>query len=415
MKKVYLKHLLLAVSLLAVSSTAQAQKNFRPGYVVPLAGDTLRGEVDVRGGQRMASFCQFRPAGGGQPVRYAPTDLKAYGLSSGDQYEARPLPAAAGAAPAYLFLQVLARGKAALYSYTDEDSRPRYYLQKTGEPAVVELVQNTQNVRGETGVVQESSYPFRRVLSQAFADCFAVQPMLPHAELKEATLVAIFERYNTCDPAAGAAAKTMARTTKFHFGLRAGMQKGDITYYHDGRDEIKMASELKPVFGVGLLLMPGAFNTKWSFGLEALYQSQQYHTTYQRSSGFVSSSNTYHVDITLQTLRVPLAVRYAPLQGRIQPYLQAGIETAVLLNTHQARYSVTTPAQGTALPVTTTTTEVALRPLGFGPAGSIGLQVPVGTGSVQAEARYNQLDNSSRATNTLDGAKTITFLLGYNF
>jgi hypothetical protein len=97
--KNYATQILLAVSLLAVAGTAQAQKNFRPGYVVQPAGDTLRGEVDARGGQRMASLCLFRSTASAQPKNYAPADLKAYGLSKGASYESCPMPAAAGTSP----------------------------------------------------------------------------------------------------------------------------------------------------------------------------------------------------------------------------------------------------------------------------------------------------------------------------
>ncbi|MBJ6110077.1 PorT family protein [Hymenobacter sp. BT523] len=405
----YTKSLLLALLLLATAGAAQAQKNFRPGYVVPLSGDTLRGEVDARGGQRMSTLCLFRPAAGAAQVRYAPAELKAYGLTRGDRFESRQMPAPATNA---LFLQVLAQGKATLYTYVDEDSRSRYFFRKADDSGpVTELVQVIQNVRGDNGLVQERSYPFRQVLSKAFADCFAVQPMLSQAELTDSKLVAIFERYNSCGQAA-APARSMARVTKVHFGLRAGVQQANTTYT-DGV-EWNLNSGFSPMLGVGLLVMPGTLNHKLAFSLEALHQKQSYTTSYQRNSGFINNNDAYVVDITMQTLRVPLMVRYSPLQGRVQPYLQAGVETSVLLNTHQSLVSVTSQPPGATRP-TTSVSEVEMRRLGFGPAVGLGLLVPLGSGSVQVEARYSKLDNASAVPNMIFGPRTTSFLLGYNF
>ncbi|WP_167851958.1 hypothetical protein [Hymenobacter elongatus] len=111
---------LLAVPLVALSSVAFAQSDFRPGYVVPTTGDTLRGEVDYRGEQRQAILCRFRAAANGAEVAYTPAQLRGYGLAQGQHYHSQLLP---GAVPQYVFLEVLALGTLALYHHADENGK----------------------------------------------------------------------------------------------------------------------------------------------------------------------------------------------------------------------------------------------------------------------------------------------------
>ncbi|WP_460616504.1 outer membrane beta-barrel protein [Hymenobacter ruber] len=398
---------------------AQAQRNFRPGYIVRPAGDSLRGEVDVRGQQRMGLLCVFRANAGAATTQYTPTELKAYGLQGGARYEACQLPgglttapggAALSSSPTTLFMQQLVQGKAKLYSYVDEGGNSRYFFRTTDGP-VAEVVQIIQNVTVNDVLVQQKSYPFRQVLSKAFIDCPVVQPMLIKAELKESQLVAIFNRYNSCAPGQASTVAT-ARKTKVHFGLVAGVQSATTTLDDEGKVDLK--SGTRPVFGAGLLLNPASFNERLALRIELLYQKQLYEGQYQRNNGVVTNlSSSRNAQIALQTVRVPLMLRYTLPNGMVRPYVQVGAEVSTLLDSHQALIVETNQKLG-GVGTTTTSREIETRNFGFGATGALGVLIPAGPGSLQLEARYNQLDSSSRAANQLTGAQTIYFLLGYN-
>jgi hypothetical protein len=411
MVKKYARQLFLVVLLLAMTGTAQAQKNFRPGYIVRPGGDTLRGEVDARGGQRMAQLCLFRAAAtDANQARYLPADLKAYGFTDGIRYESCQMPSTAGTSTP-LFLQVLAQGKAMLYTYNDQDSRLRYFFRKTdGTVAVTELVQIIQNVRRENGSMQEErSYPFRQVLSQAFADCFAVQSLLPQAQLSDARLVAIFDRYNTCSQGQGASAKSRVRNTKIHAGLVAGVQQSNVELTDNG--SVELESGLRPVFGASLLINPASFNEKVALRLEALYQTQHFTADYQRPYGAFSTSNR-EANITINALRVPFMARYTFPTGLVRPYIQVGGEVSILFGGPGSFIEISEPFGGA---IATRTQEVELRGFGFGGTGAAGVLIPAGAGAFQLEVRFNQLDNASQVSGLLGAPQTIHFLAGYNF
>jgi hypothetical protein len=408
----FLTVLYIVVLLGVATGVAEAQKNFRPGYILLLSGDTLRGEVDARGGHRMAFLCTFRPTASAPQVQYAPEALKGYGLNGGARYESCLLPSTANT-PLLLFLQVLAQGSAMLYTYNDAASHTRYFFRKGSSGAVTELVQTIQNVRNASGMVEERAYPFRQVLSQAFADCFAVQPLLPKAELTDSKLVAIFDRYNTCSQSSPAIRPSLVRKATVHFGLLAGVQQASATL--DDIGEVPLTSDLRSVAGVGLLFHPATFNSKLAFRLEALYQAQLLKGNYLRTNvGGASLISNREADIMLKTLRVPLMLRYNLLLGRVQPYLQAGAVVAVLLDRQRARIIETSRALS-GVGTTTNVRQIEMRSLGIGPVGALGVLVPLEKHSVQLEARYDRLDSASEVVTLLSGSQTISFLLGYNF
>ena len=407
MFKQYAKLLLFLISSTSLVRQAQAQKDFRPGYIVRLEGDTLRGEVDSRGEQRMGQQCLFRPGAGAEATRYAPTELKAYGLQGAAHYETGTLPTA----PSPVFLRVVAQGKAMLYAYRDADDRVHYYFRVAAAP-LAELVQTTQTVNTEGAPRQEQTYPFRQVLSRAFIDCPAVQNMLVRAEVRESQLIGIFNRYNTCAPGQ-AAEVTIARKSSVHFGVVLGGQSATSTLNDGG--EVTLHSSLRPVVGAGLLFSPASFNSRIGIRVEALYQKQLHEGQYRRNASTVTNlTSDRNAHITLQRVLVPLMLRYTFPNGRLRPFMQAGGEFASLLDRNQALIEQHNQnLDGTYSDKTVT---IEARGVGFGIVGGIGVLAPTGTtGAVQAEIRYDQLDSTGAVVSSLGGASTLSFLLSYNF
>ena len=118
--------LLLAVSLGGAAAFAQA--DFRPGYVVTNAGDTLRGEIDYRGNILMGRQCTFRAGRGTDEVRYSPAELVAYHFDEGRYFQSRRVDG-----EGLVFLEVLVQGELDVYYYKGK-SGEHYYVEKVGMP-----------------------------------------------------------------------------------------------------------------------------------------------------------------------------------------------------------------------------------------------------------------------------------------
>ena len=404
------KPTLFLTLLLGLGSTAaRAQADFRPGYVVLPSGDTLRGEIDLRGAKRMAQICLFRPqVSSTATTRYTPAELKAYGQRGGLRYETCLLPTAP--ATPVVFMQVLVTGRATLYSFEDDDNHTRYFFRQGGG-AIVELIQSLRIDRDGPLPIQEQTFPFRQVLSKAFADCLAVQALLPKATLTYSQLVAIFTRYNGCSGSSAASKTAATRSTEMHLGIVAGLQQANATL--DDGGEVIVSSGLRPVVGVGLLVNPAAFNSRLALRFEALYQTQLLENEYPRTNVVISTATSHKAAISLKTLRIPLLLRYTFPAGRVRPYVQGGGEAAILLDTKQAFITEITPALG-GTGTDSRVRQIEMRSLGLGPTAGIGLLIPTGAGALQLEGRINWLDSASQAANLLGGPATVSFLLGYN-
>jgi len=327
--------LLTTFSLLAAASLlgpkAQAQGRFRPGYVVQLSGDTLRGQVQQRGAIRAAAACFFRPAATAEPVEYRPAELRAYGFAGGDQYEARVterLHRKANVALRTLFLNVLVQGKARLYSFRDKDDVNHFYL-ATSPDSVTELKQVRAAVpsTNQDQIVYETQYPFRTVLAEAFSDCPAVQHLLPTLLLSEGDLRRVVTRYNACaaSPTASAPAAVASPRSKASFGIVGGLQNDRVTFeptsnFSNGR----FTGSARPFGGVFVVLNTPALSHHLSLRLDALYERLRYQDKYVFGQN-TETPVTQQIAFDLSYLRLPLQARYSFLRRRVTPYLMAGV------------------------------------------------------------------------------------------
>ncbi|MCB2378136.1 PorT family protein [Hymenobacter sp. BT635] len=325
---------LLALPLLAVSFGASAQTDFRPGYIVQPAGDTVRGEVDNRSALRNATQCRFRQ--GGAVREYAPAELLAYGLSGAKVYHSRPVtvPDSAAQPARPYFLEVLVAGAANLYSRRDADGKDHFYI-STSEAATTELVQRRKLVQTnnssevKVSIRYQEKNLFRGTLAEAFASCPSVQQRVSDLGFTQSALTAVIKRYNTCVSGTATNEKqiSVSRLPRLTLGIVGGINRSQLkitgyTSYNDAR--FPNATQL--VGGLRLGLTLPRLSEKLSVQIEALYQQQEFQAEYVTSFG---SSIPYKEQgrVELTYLRIPIMLRYTYPIGRIRPIAQLGIST----------------------------------------------------------------------------------------
>ena len=183
--------------------TAQAQTDFRPGYIVQAAGDTVRGEIDYRDARFNARQCRFRPSPDAAVAVFQPDGLQAYGLRDGSKhYRALALPAPASPAPQATatpmpryFLEVLVNGPASLYSWRDDERTDHYYVATAAFP-LAELVHRKVFLEQQR-IMQEQNL-YRTTLAQALAGCPSAQAQLPALSFTTRALAGAVATYNAC-------------------------------------------------------------------------------------------------------------------------------------------------------------------------------------------------------------------------
>ena len=413
MKNIYFGGL-LAAGLTLLAGTAQAQTDFHPGYLVRPAGDTVRGLVDYRGARRNSLVCQFRPTATAPIEVVLPQAAHAYGIWGEADYRAVPTPQPDSAgrprAPRLFFLEVVVGGApAALYQQHTSGNNTRFYVQKDSAASLREL--RVERRTAKTGDLQyyQDVPVFRGVLNEEFADCPSLLLSLAKTELTATSLEAAVRGYNTCRLPGGAVAPARRQQSSLVLEVLLGAQASSLTFSgYLSPSSGNFTSGLLPEGGLGISLSSPRLRNKLAWRLEVLYGQQRYEDQYSFTPSGSGNGATQYYPYTYQTrlqtdyLRVPLLVRYAPLPGRLQPFVEAGPTAGALLSlTQESRYHDTRSATyGTWAPAYD---PANLRKLEFGLLGGVGLQltglaghaaavlgrVEVGNGFLSTEANYN--------------------------
>lgn len=140
-----MKHLYTLFLITAISFNLQAQRNFKPGYIVTLKGDTTKGSVDYKDWLQNPRNISFKAADNDPVKQYGAGSIKAFGVTGLDYYVMYTGPVSTGAVQLpdlssginaakitdTIFLRIVLSGsKVALYSYTDI-IKTRFFIAET--------------------------------------------------------------------------------------------------------------------------------------------------------------------------------------------------------------------------------------------------------------------------------------------
>ncbi len=329
-----MKKLLLGFGWLLAADAVHAQTNFQPGYILPLAGDTLRGEVDLRGAQRNARLCRFRTSEKTPVIEYQPQQLRGYGFEGDRLYQTEIvalgdsvlretlLATVADTLPRVSFLEVVVQGPATLLYLRDERSNDHYYLRMQGNP-VQELIQTTRLVVEDRVTYKRKSNDFRHVLAAATQSCLALQPAIATVRYDANGLIRIVRRYNDCVGAATVAPASETRKNHVQLCLIIGGEKSQLVLNNDYiKATAQGTSAIQPVVGLGLTLRMAGVSKTISARFEALYEKQSYKPV--TPSLNTATGLRYEYQSALESIRLPLLVRYTYPRGVVRPFLYAG-------------------------------------------------------------------------------------------
>jgi|GEM_PF-316895 len=155
----YLYALFCTITFIQFNATAQ--RNFRPGYVVTLRGDTTKGFIDYKEWNQNPRDITFKTTEQAATQQYLPTQVTAFGLNGFDSYRTYTGPVTTGAVDladlssgidsSYvndnIFLRIITGGKnITLYSYNDKIKTRFFIAEGNASPAELRryVFMNTQ-------------------------------------------------------------------------------------------------------------------------------------------------------------------------------------------------------------------------------------------------------------------------------
>lgn len=310
-----------------LAGRAQAQSNFRPGYVLPLTGDTLRGEVNARGARASELSCRFRSTPQAEPTTYLPSQLRGYGFAAENQYY-RSLDLPTGnVAPKQCFLKVLVDGPACLYLLVDDERREDYYVGLPNQPLA--LLKHGFTKAYESGSVLETGY--RNTLAAVLADCPAVQKKLPHLSYQQSQLVDVVATYNAkCTVGLPLRSQPGGTKSRVSFGIMAGVAQQNLTYKGSPYPSGGITKSTHTGVAVGPVLKFSTSRLRQRFALVAslLYEPEEYvlDGAMANTNGF--GPTKFRQTFDLGYLRLPLMLRYTYPRGKVVPIAEAGLSVS---------------------------------------------------------------------------------------
>ncbi|GHT74106.1 hypothetical protein AGMMS50262_06420 [Bacteroidia bacterium] len=106
----------------------QAQTDYRPGYVITLAGDTLFGQIDYRDDYTMGRICRFEFPDNAKK-EFPPNEIQAYRFIDSKYYVSREFDGQCH------FFEFLVKGRMNIYYLRDENG-DHYYIEKEDDKMI---------------------------------------------------------------------------------------------------------------------------------------------------------------------------------------------------------------------------------------------------------------------------------------
>ena len=320
-------------------SQVQAQADFQPGYVLPPAGDTLRGEVDYRDAHNNAQRCRFRPGPAGAATTYLPAQLRGYGFTARKQYRTLIVPASGASQPAgeAYFMEILADGPAKLYFLRNGTGYDRFYVVSPTTPLTL-LTNGTRYVEVDGTRYQQALPTFRTTLAAALAGCAAVQHKLPSLPYTETAIQKAITLYNRCQGSLPTSASAKTNSVRVRIGAVGGVSQSRLTFKDDVRfNGLSLPYYTGPTVGLAFGFEVPRLSHKLTIQTMALYEQQKCDTEYKVAyPGSISGERQVRVHLNLAYLRLPLMLRYTYPRGVVRPMVETGFVLGCALKTENS-------------------------------------------------------------------------------
>lgn len=300
--RIYFFCLFFLTSVLRVA----AQGDFRPGYIITLANDSVPGYVKYKNRYKLASSCEFRREPRGNVETYLPKDIRAYGFIGNKRLVSREVEESGERKS--LFLDQLVLGNLSLlrsveYFYLEGDS-------------LLQLLPPTERViYSDNKRMIHKSKPYQGQLNYVLIEC---QISGERTGYDESSLTAIVQAYNRCKGSPGMVSKQRLPLTKLNLSVFSGVHGSKLIF--DNENEKPFPRDWSPLIGGGIQLSSPRIFDRCLFSLEGFYTQKKYVGTITEQE---SSQTTFHeVKIDFPTFQLAAGLQYNFWSEHKTPYLK---------------------------------------------------------------------------------------------
>lgn len=337
--------LIVLISLTLISTVSYSQNSLRPGYIVNLKGDTIRGLVNYRNWEKNPKKISFSNDSGRKD--YFPSDIKEFSaeneiyISAIVSVEDSPFKPEDITYTEELsfrqdtcFLQVVVEGAKSLYYYKDENAKQHYFIKgKSGLPEL--LLYKQYKIKTDAGIFIQENKKYIQQLSQYIEDCPAIASSLRKLSYSGKSLRNLFDAYYQCK---GEAITYKKKTDKgkVEIGAIAGAVFTGTKFQSDADpfeflDKSDFSGSTNFSGGIYFDITLSRSLGRWSVYNEILYSS------YKTGGSYTVFNNPeyytdYNTTIAPKSVKINNLIRYKiPVSGFFL-YLNAGIANGFVLS-----------------------------------------------------------------------------------
>jgi hypothetical protein len=212
-----------------------------------------------------------------------------------------------------IFLKILVKGDATLYSYTGEDINRYFYETKEIPTEQLIYVKYTQADDNEGAVKINENNEYKQQLFKNVYSSNTTENDILKLSYKKPDLIKYFIKYNNIKP--DSAPKTEEKTTKgiFSFKITPGVSIVSLSSKNNVAPELNAQLGNKTIFRIGAeaeYILPYNKN-KWSVFINPTYQKYQDEKNYNASSSFTGFPDTqYNIKASYNSIQLPIGIRH---------------------------------------------------------------------------------------------------------
>jgi hypothetical protein len=319
--------LILLIIALCLAKSSFALNDFREGYIISNASDTIFGLVDYTEGRQMYRVCHFRKTDEQIVVTYEPGQIHAFGFNDNIFFESKEVKVE-NQEEQRVFAEVKVNGFVSLFRFDYE-----YYVEKNNG-GLQRLSNEKQKIYVNGKAMMHHTNQHVSVLSMLLFDCVELRQRVQNISLSEKQLIKLVEDYNRCMGKTSITYRASEPPVKVRVGIAGGINISNIKFSNaDGKNDYLNGSfdgSSTLIIGLSLDVFAPGVSKQFSIHGEVLYTKSNYESI--NSSTGNSGPKTSHLTIDLEQLKIPLGLRYTFLEKRITPYMNLGMSSTFNLS-----------------------------------------------------------------------------------
>jgi hypothetical protein len=318
-----MKRFILLITTICIAKMGLSQTDYRNGFIITNARDTLLGQVNYRVGVKSYKSCDFKRSKASNVMVYEPNSIIGYGFENDKFYQSREI-SIKDQPSKVVFLEVIVRGLVSLYRFEDT-----YFIEKEGN-GLHQLVNETKEVFANGRKLVTYTNQYKGTINMLVFDCDEISAKVGEIGLDEKALTTLIVDYNRCKGVPSIAFKAKKPWTKAVVGIAGGINFSKLVF-ETNPDYVYLAGAYEvsksPMVEISLEVFSPRISERISFYSDILYLTSTYYN-YSIVNN-ISSTERNYVTIELQQLKIPIGFRYTFPKREFTPYVSMGMSSTI--------------------------------------------------------------------------------------